>query len=343
MKSVKGKFLNKLKTVKAIGYLKPERILDVNVANGFIDNFFAKSSSNKVQEELVQIENKSSVCVSVQEHEIIDVSELMKDLDDDDGSDMSSVVEDKENVGPVNGLIASSLLEDDIFSFRPPDFDSATLFDPNLLAAFKQAVVEVKAQQERRGRVLRSIGDNVDQDREADGEPPLKLVKLEEIDDPLSDFEKVCPPGGSDSVILYTTGLRSIRKTFEDCSSIRFLLQSFRVLYHERDLSMHLDFRDELFRILGGKTVPPRLFIKGRYIGGAEEVLRLHEQGKFRPLLAGIPLNTWDGPCEGCAGVRFVVCFSCSGSRKVNSDDGLLPEKCKECNENGLILCPFCC
>lgn len=347
MKSVKGKFLNKLKTVKAIGYLKPERILDVNVANGLIDNFFAKSSHKVEEEKLVKIENKSSVSVSVsvQEHDIIDVSELMKDLEDDeDGSDAGSVVEDKENVRPVNGSIASSLLEDDMFCFRPPDFNSPTLFDPNLLAAFKQAVMEVKAQEERGNRVLRSIGDNVDQDQgEADGEPPLKVVKLEEIDDPLSDFEKVCPPGGSDSVILYTTGLRSIRKTFEDCSSIRFLLESFRVLYHERDLSMHLDFRDELFRILGGKIVPPRLFIKGRYIGGAEEVLRLHEQGKFRPLLAGIPLNTWDGPCEGCAGIRFVVCYNCRGSRKVNSGDDLLPEKCKECNENGLIICPFCC
>ncbi|KAI3775690.1 hypothetical protein L1987_45439 [Smallanthus sonchifolius] len=57
-------------------------------------------------------------------------------------------------------------------------------------------------------------------------------------------------------------------------------------------------------------------FIKGRYIGGAEEEVRLHEQGKFRPLLAGIPFNTWEGPYEGCGGIRFVVYFSCSGSGK---------------------------
>ncbi|KAL8210586.1 hypothetical protein R6Q57_005023 [Mikania cordata] len=105
---------------------------------------------------------------------------------------------------------------------------------------------------------------------------------------------------------------------------------------------MHMGFRDELYKIMGEKLVPPRLFIKGRYIGGAEEVLRLHKQGIFRLLLAGIPLKTWDGPCEGCGGIRFVVCFSCSGSRKVYSSDGRLTEKCKECNENGLIICPFC-
>ncbi|KAI3809293.1 hypothetical protein L1987_25264 [Smallanthus sonchifolius] len=354
MKGVKGKFLKKLKTIKTIGYLKPERVLHGNPAEVLIDNFFAKSI-NKVEthsvseeQELAQIENKSSV--SVQEHEIIDVPELMKDLeDDDDAYDTDSVVEDKENFRPVSDPVAyqkevQGNPKIDISSFRPPDLDSGTLFDPNLLAAFKQAVLEVKAQEEeRRNRILRNIGDELDQDQEQDGERPLKSQKLEETDNPLLDFEKICPPGGSDSVILYTTGLRSIRKTFEDCSSIRFLLESFRVLYHERDISMHMDFRDELYRILGGKMVPPRLFIKGRYIGGAEEVLRLHEQGKFRPLLAGIPLNTWEGPCEGCAGVRFVVCFSCRGSRKVDSGDGWLPEKCKECNENGLSICPFCC
>ncbi|KAK9078690.1 hypothetical protein SSX86_002747 [Deinandra increscens subsp. villosa] len=343
MKGVKGKFMSKLKTIKTIGHLKPDRVLHFNAAEGFIDNLFAKSSGKSVthlisEEKVRRIESENSV--SVQEHEVIDVSEIMNDLEDDNGSDTDSVVEEKENIRPVsNGGTKSKT---DILSFRPPDLDSSTLFDPNLLAAFKQAVSEVKAQEEeRRNRVLRSIRDELDQEPER----PLKSLKLEEIANPLLDFEKICPPGGSDSVILYTTGLRSIRKTFEDCSSIRFLLESFRVLYHERDLSMHLDFRDELFRILGGKVVPPKLFIKGRYIGGAEDVLRLHEQGKFRPLLAGIPLNTSEGPCEGCAGVRFVVCFSCSGSRKADSESGdrWLPEKCKECNENGLILCPFCC
>ncbi|GJV84337.1 glutaredoxin domain-containing cysteine-rich protein 1-like protein isoform X4 [Tanacetum coccineum] len=353
MKSVKGKLLKKLKTIKTIGYLKPERILHVNAADGFIDSFFTKPSSKKetnfVPEEEKENFKECNVEVEAQEHEIIDVSELMKDLEDEYGSDYSDeVVEDKENVRPVNDMVCDEikvggnvpLSEIDISSFRPPDLDSGTLFDPNLLAAFEQAVMEVKAQEEehRKNRVL--VKSNVD---DLDEERPLKSMKLEEIDNPLLEFERICPPGGSDSVILYTTGFRSIRKTFEDCSSIRFLLESFKVLYQERDLSMHLDFRDELWRILGRKVVPPRLFIKGRYIGGAEEVLRLHEQGKFRPLLAGIPVNLSDGPCEGCAGVRFVVCCSCSGSRKVDSGDADSTEKCLECNENGLIICPVCC
>ncbi|XP_076938046.1 uncharacterized protein LOC143606016 [Bidens hawaiensis] len=299
MSSVKGKFMKKLKTIKTIGHLQPDRILHVNAAVGLIDNLFAKPS-NKIETHLV---SEEEVC---QEHEVIDVSELMKDLDDEDGSESSDtgfVEAEKENVRPSVGSGVDEDSKIEILSFRPPDLDSDTLFDPNLLAAFKQAVMEVKAQEEeRKKRVLRDIGER-----------PLKSIKLEEIENPLLEFERIYPPGGSESVILYTTGLRSIRKTFEDCSSIRPLLESFKVSYYERDLSMHLDFRDELFRILGGRTVPPRLFIKGRYIGGAEEVLRLHEQGRFRPLLAGIPLNMSNGPCEGCASVRFVVCISCSG------------------------------
>nr|XP_043634878.1 uncharacterized protein At3g28850-like [Erigeron canadensis] len=355
MKSVKGKFLMKLKTIKTIGYLKPDRILQVNAADGFIDSFFSKPS-DKSEPVLVSKEEKQG-SVEIQEPEVIDVTELMKDLEDGYGSE-SDTGSDFEDFRPLNvdpkvfdpvsenskDVGGTTLSEIDVLSFKPPDLDSGTLFDPNLLAAFEQAVMEFKAlEEQRKNRVLQIIGESLDEEHDQDSERPLKSLKLEEIDNPLSDFERICPPGGSDSVVLYTTGLRSIRKTFEDCSSIRFLLDSFRVLYQERDLSMHMDFRDELWRILGRKIVPPRLFIKGRYIGGAEEVLRLHEQGKFRPLLAGIPVNTSDGLCKGCVGIRFVVCFSCSGSRKVDSGDGGLPEKCMECNENGLIKCPICC
>ncbi|KAL7198077.1 hypothetical protein ACSBR2_020570 [Camellia fascicularis] len=129
------------------------------------------------------------------------------------------------------------------------------------------------------------------------------ILKIDNEEFPtLLDFEEKCPPGGSEVVILYTTSLRGIRKTFEDCCSIRFLLESFRVLYHERDVSMHLEFREELWRIAGGRVVPPRLFIKGRHIGGADEVVGLHEQGRLRNLLRGIPPKPYNGPCNGCGG-----------------------------------------
>ncbi|KAK4432644.1 hypothetical protein Salat_1026600 [Sesamum alatum] len=161
----------------------------------------------------------------------------------------------------------------------------------------------------------------------------------------VSDIEDTCPPGGKDSIVLYITSLRGIRKTFEDCNTIRFLLESFRVVYSERDVSMHLEYRDELWRILGGRVVPPRLFIKGRYIGGADEVVGLHENGMLQDLLQGIPLSPSTCPCRGCAGMRFVLCFRCNGSRKVMAEGenrGGISIRCPDCNENGLIKCSVC-
>ncbi|KAJ8754498.1 hypothetical protein K2173_005659 [Erythroxylum novogranatense] len=160
----------------------------------------------------------------------------------------------------------------------------------------------------------------------------------------LSDFEEKCPPGGTDSVIFYSTSLRSIRKTFEDCHTIRFLLESFKVRFFERDVSIHLEFRDELWRLLGCRVIPPRLFIKGRDIGGADEVVSLHEQGKLKKLLEGIPLSLSSSPCTGCGNLRFVVCSDCNGSRKIYTDmvGEEMQIRCPECNENGLVKCPIC-
>ncbi|XVE96265.1 hypothetical protein REPUB_Repub02eG0206000 [Reevesia pubescens] len=173
-------------------------------------------------------------------------------------------------------------------------------------------------------------------------------VKVDTEESPsLNDFEEKCPPGGEESVIFYTTSLRGIRKTYEDCSSIRFLLDSFKILVFERDVSMDMEFREELWRILGGRVIPPKLFIKGRYIGGADEVIGLHEQGKLKKLLEGIPSGFPNSLCTGCANMRFLVCSNCNGSRKVYAEnqagDDQLCMKCPDCNENGLVKCHVCC
>nr|KYP56968.1 Uncharacterized protein At5g39865 family [Cajanus cajan] len=162
----------------------------------------------------------------------------------------------------------------------------------------------------------------------------------------LSDFKELCPPGGNHSIILYTTSLRGIRKTFQDCNTIRFLLRSFKIMYHERDVSLHMEFREELWKILGGKVIPPKLFIKGRYIGGADEVVGLHEMGWLGKFLEGTPRNSSDSPCSGCDNMRFAICSNCCGSCKVfsgnrdNNDRCFV--RCSECNENGLVKCPVC-
>ncbi|XP_006588876.2 uncharacterized protein At5g39865-like [Glycine soja] len=163
----------------------------------------------------------------------------------------------------------------------------------------------------------------------------------------LTDFEEIHPPGGSQAVILYTTSLRGIRKTFQDCNTVRFLMRSFKITYHERDVSLHLEYREELWKILGCKVIPPRLFIKGRYIGGADEVVGLHEMGWLGKLLEGTPMDFADGPCKGCACMRFSICSNCNGSCKVFTTNGDNKNecfiRCPECNENGLVKCTICC
>ncbi|KAK7396782.1 hypothetical protein VNO78_17940 [Psophocarpus tetragonolobus] len=163
----------------------------------------------------------------------------------------------------------------------------------------------------------------------------------------LGDFKELCPPGGNHSIILYTTSLRGIRKTFQDCNTVRFLLRSFKIMYHERDVSLHLEFREELWKILGGKVIPPKLFIKGRYIGGVDEVVGLHEMGWLAKFLEGTPTHSTDSPCTGCANIRFAICSNCCGSCKTfsshrdNNHECFI--RCSHCNENGLVKCPVCC
>ena len=94
---------------------------------------------------------------------------------------------------------------------------------------------------------------------------------------------------------------------------------------------------------MGTKEVKvPVVFVKGRSIGGAEQVMKLDEEGKLGILLDGIPRGVAGG-CEGCGGVRFVMCVECNGSCKVLDGEGKKMVKCGECNENGLIHCPVCC
>ncbi|KAK7255805.1 hypothetical protein RIF29_29226 [Crotalaria pallida] len=388
MKGVKGKLLKKLKSIKPIGSLKQERVLQVKALDGYV-NFLPKIPTLNIQNPFVSRENEpKKVVQKVQEEpepEVVDVSELMKDLiEDEEEMDLDDYNDDKENIEPCSvksknqvshyykGVLSENgnreeteskqsrvweeskksvearadsdssmqihLSEIDVLSFRRPDLNSCSLFDPNLLAAFEQAVKEhVRiTDEQRRARVEAEASQKSCRIEENDAD-----VVVVDDDNPLLLFEEKCPPGGDGTVIFYTTTLRGIRKTFEDCNKIRFLLQSFKVVYFERDISMHKEFKDELWSTLDGKIVPPRLFVKGRHIGGAEEVLTLHEQGKLKKIFEGIPLDRSNGPCDACSGIRFVLCFNCNGSHKIIAGNGEIIQ-CPQCNENGLIICPYC-
>ncbi|KAJ7551771.1 hypothetical protein O6H91_06G027900 [Diphasiastrum complanatum] len=158
----------------------------------------------------------------------------------------------------------------------------------------------------------------------------------------IEDFELRCPPEGEDRVVLYVTSLRTIRKTYEDCNYIKSTLQTFNVKVDERDVSIHSEFKRELRDLLNNPLPVPRLFIKGRYIGGVEEFLQLNEDDAMPKLLEGVPAETNSGKiCEGCGGFRFIPCTECNGSCKiVRGNESKV--RCTDCNENGLIRCQLC-
>ncbi|BAT85147.1 hypothetical protein VIGAN_04264900 [Vigna angularis var. angularis] len=138
--------------------------------------------------------------------------------------------------------------------------------------------------------------------------------------------------------------LRGIRKTYEDCCSVRMILRGFRVAVDERDISMDSSYRKELQDALGGKAVTlPQVFIRGKYVGNADEMKHMNESGELARLLEGFPTQEPGFVCDNCGDARFVPCPNCNGSRKVfeHQEGGL--RRCPDCNENGLIRCPGCC
>ncbi|KAF0897529.1 hypothetical protein E2562_038894 [Oryza meyeriana var. granulata] len=147
------------------------------------------------------------------------------------------------------------------------------------------------------------------------------------------------------------------------CNAVRAALESHGVLFRERDISMDRGFREELRHRISthhdhlSESLVPRLFVRGKHVGGAAEVARLEEEGKLAALLEGLP-RALPG-CDGCGGMRFLPCFDCNGSRKLcfslptppaankisrrgRRGGALLMVRCGECNENGLVLCPIC-
>ena len=151
-------------------------------------------------------------------------------------------------------------------------------------------------------------------------------------------------PGTEDRIVVYLTSLRGIRRTYEDCYAVRMIFRGFRVWVDERDISMDAAYRKELQTVLKEKNVSlPQVFIKGKYVGGADVIKSMFEVGELAKILDGFPRRQPGFVCEGCGDVRFVPCGNCSGSRKVFDEDEGLLKRCLECNENGLIRCLDCC
>eukprot|EP00243_Klebsormidium_subtile_P008414 TRINITY_DN3986_c0_g1_i1.p1 TRINITY_DN3986_c0_g1~~TRINITY_DN3986_c0_g1_i1.p1 ORF type:complete len:490 (+),score=96.35 TRINITY_DN3986_c0_g1_i1:229-1698(+) len=149
------------------------------------------------------------------------------------------------------------------------------------------------------------------------------------------------PAGGEDRVVVYMTSVRAVRKTFEECATVRQIFHGFSIAVDERDISIHLPYRQELRDLMGGRLVSvPQVFIRGKHIGGLQEVRFLTDEKKMHELLVGMPRIKVTEECEGCGGGKFLPCVDCRGSRKIVAGDKV--ETCSACNEYGLIRCPMC-
>ncbi|XP_002968012.2 uncharacterized protein LOC9633333 [Selaginella moellendorffii] len=221
---------------------------------------------------------------------------------------------------------------------------SRSLFDPDLLESIERAFEQIS---EEDWNSKKSPSDDSQRDlsaaRPLDCDPKDDPRSLDENPAELRDFQLLCPPAGESKAVVYYTSLRGVRRTHEECSTVLEIVRSYGVSVGERDLSMHQAFRQEL-KELSQSCAVPRLFVRGRLIGGLEEVSRAHEKGLLARLLQGIRREDHSKACDGCGGARFMLCLDCNGSCKILAEDGSGEKiQCLECNENGLIRCPICC
>jgi len=117
---------------------------------------------------------------------------------------------------------------------------------------------------------------------------PLEAVVAPEVvakvmqEEPLGQLENYFKHEG---VVLYTTSMRTIRQTYDNCEKIRALFQILGVDYEDRDVSMSTEWRDELESRLGGRQMLPRIFVNGTYLGGHKEVEHLAENYTLQDML----------------------------------------------------------
>ncbi|KAJ7557578.1 hypothetical protein O6H91_05G132900 [Diphasiastrum complanatum] len=171
--------------------------------------------------------------------------------------------------------------------------------------------------------------------------PSIPLQSMKYVN--LSDFEKLIPPRGENRVVLYATSSSESRKTYEDCNLVRQILCSYNLDMDERDLSLHPEFKHELQIILQKTSTVsvPRLFIKGRHIGGVEEVCLLHTAKALERLLQIFSSEYIKALCVCCGGTRTLQCLGCNGMCLIKTEEGDVIS-CSECEKKGWIMCPIC-
>ncbi|KAG9344034.1 hypothetical protein JZ751_012510 [Albula glossodonta] len=153
----------------------------------------------------------------------------------------------------------------------------------------------------------------------------------------------------SKRIVIYTTGFRVVRNTFERCELVRKIFQNHRVKFLEKNVALNGEYGKELEERCQRVGEPPSLpvvFIDGHYLGGAEKILGMNESGDLQDLLTKIERVQHPHLCPTCGGFTFIPCPLCHGSKmsvfRNCFTDSFKALKCTACNENGLQPCPNC-
>ncbi|PNX95861.1 glutaredoxin family protein [Trifolium pratense] len=314
-----------------------------------IDQKYSNFNSNSCFDGDPEKLNQTQVEQSLSPDSVINTWELMDGLnDDDDGGDDESSNFDNSIDSSMKPSSCKEKSFDDSFSETMMENKKKPLWqhlseesllaklDPNVVLSYRRALLSRK-----QGTI-----DNNLASRAVSSMDESSSNSISNSNSPLS----YCPysnnlHSGEDKIVLYFTSLRGIRKTYEDCCSVRMILKGFRVAVDEKDISMDSSYRKELQNKLGDKVMVtlPQVFIRGKHVGNAEEIKLLNESGELENLLKDFPIKDSWIVCESCGDARFVPCSNCNGSRKVYEEEEGELRRCIHCNENGLIRCPCCC
>ncbi|CAK9162892.1 unnamed protein product [Ilex paraguariensis] len=339
----------------------------------------AKTWSKMINEKIPKVGPKTPIRTPPGEPETIDAWELMEGLED------TSPVRPPHhrrsfslNFPPKSSSFQShfdhpvpKLLENGEASPKPwwlevADNDSnsnsnatsiVSEFDPDVISTFRKALEDLPPANPFHIKPLFSELPQAMAGK--DQVQTLEVTDAKKVNDFVSEYK--CGTPAKDKVVVYFTSLRGVRKTFEDCCHVRVILKGLGVKVDERDVSMHSGFKDELKELLGAGFNGgglPRVFLGRKYVGGAEEIRRMHEEGKLEKIVEGCEMvddcggGGGGGVCEACGDIRFVPCDTCSGSCKIYYEGDYDEEsdeeceygfqRCPDCNENGLIRCPIC-
>ncbi|GAU39927.1 hypothetical protein TSUD_275270 [Trifolium subterraneum] len=336
-------------------------------SNGKVSESFKNKEENEANtwsnmiEKLPKAINKTPLTkptCEVENETIINTWELMEGLEETSPFQSPNHLKTSFDVN-VNGHVdpqkASFMENDDDIDLHKPKLDQMIIEE-----GLHDSSLKVEDLDFANFKVVSSFKNSF-QEKQKGMDKNIIFFKEKKINDEVFVDFKVSTHGKKEKVVLYFTSLRMVRKTYEDCCNVRMILKGLGIRVDERDVSMHLGFKEELKELLGegnyGKGGLPKVFIGSKYIGGVEEIQKLHDDKELENLLDYCEriddIERSDGGCESCGDIKFVPCETCYGSCKIyyegydQENDYEVGEggfqRCPNCNENGLIRCSMCC